>query len=135
MNKIIISCLMVFAIIACDGGTLRHHINKNVDICYKSDSIIINIDESIVTLIEKDGNYYTDDDILFLSTSKDTTIILGNGFGTSIYAIKPDTINGYYSTSCYFANNNDSAALISQYCYDKNYKIKGIKVITTIEYY
>lgn len=124
----------VFLLIACGGDSLSSHSKQLADVYYNKDTITINYGKRSIKLHAKDGKYYTEDDCLFLSNSNDSIIMIQGSLGATFYVIKKDTKNNLYMTLCYYANNN-RAVLVSQFCYDKNYNIKGIKYETTLEFY
>lgn len=120
--------LFAFIIIACNCKSYHSHSKGSADINYKKDTIIISFEDSKETYVAKDGKFFTEDGYLFLSNSDDTIIVVKTGILPILYKIKADSINNSYITACYIVNNNDSAVLLSQYFYDKNYKIKKIDV-------
>lgn len=124
--------VLVFMVLltACQSKQFNNHLADKLDVSYCGDSIIVNGEEPL-KLIAKEGQYVTCDGKLFLSNSKDTTFIVQNYMCT----IKHDSDRNVNMTLCYRIVSNDSAILLSQFVYDNDYRIKGLRIGTMVEYY
>lgn len=126
-------CAVAIILIACNPDKFSPHSYESLKVAYSNDSIIIHEDDIYLKLIEKEGKYYTEEGKLFLSTSNDTTVVCNKW--DIIYVIKCVPNKDTYITSCYQVKGQNDAILLSEYCYDSCFHIKGIKINTGIEYY
>lgn len=118
---------------ACGKTNFKARTDLQYKVRYTSDSIIINDNTSNLKLHAKNGNYYTEDGDLFLTNYMDTIIVFRDV--NNIWVIKRVLDKELYTNSCFHVKQDGQAILLVEYIYDFNYRIKGIKRLTTIEYY
>lgn len=114
---------------------LNHFVIK-----YLKDSFIIKSKQSPDEILHKiNGDYYLNDGKIFLSNSKDTSIIYGpplpplEGFPMK-FEIHPLPGNcETFSTKCYI-NPDTAYHFISEFIYDNNYRITTIRQMSTAEF-
>ena len=146
MKLIKISILKLFLLlllISCGGGDNKFYYkikNEEFVVTYKEDTIYINGE---ATFVREKGEYYNipkgyykPEKTLYLSTCRDTTLLVPNGkpsLDTRIDIRKEG--DNLYSTTIHLINMDSLIFYFGKYVYDDDYKIIEFNKISSIIFY